>query len=228
MRSHLQRERIYSAPSLVEVIKQLLIYRSTGVLTFWRATASRHEQVRITIEQGRPLRVFWGTARQENINESILQWLNTWGEIHFSFLVNDARLQLPSPVSHSQPPSQYPPHAEQPLRRAVVTRPLPTLPPTPGNAHPLRRTTGSVPVPGKERGSSETIVAFLTPGGQHFPAANLPRYERTIFLLINGRRTLADIAQLTNRSPDEVYATLSHLQNLQLIAIEILPTPRKP
>ena len=224
----MQRERLYSAPSLVEVIKQLLIYRSTGVLTFWRATASRQEQVMITIEQGRPLRVFWGATRQENINESILQWLNTWGEIHFSFLATDARLQLPSPASHAQQSSQYPPHAEQLPHRTVVTRPLPTPPPPPRNANSLTRTTDSVPVPGKERGSPETIVAFLTPGGQHFPAANLPRYERTIFLLINGRRTLVDIAQLTNRTPDEVYATLSHLQNMQLITIDTLPTPRVP
>ncbi|HYK84071.1 MAG TPA: hypothetical protein VEV19_01815 [Ktedonobacteraceae bacterium] len=224
----MQRERIYSAPSLVEVIKQLLIYRSTGVLTFWRATASRQEQVMITIEQGRPLRVFWGSTRQENINESILHWLNTWGEIHFSFLASDPRLQLPSPASHVQQPTQQPPRVGQPPRRTAVTRPLSTLPPTPGNTNSLMRTTSSIPVPRNGRGHPETIVAFLTPGGQQFPAANLPRYERTIFLLINGRRTLVDIAQLTNRSPNEVYATLSHLQNLQLITIETLPTPHKP
>ena len=210
----MQRERIYSAPSLIEVVKQLLIYRLTGVLTFWPAKASRQEFVRMTVEQGRPLRVFWGATHQENINSSILEWLNNWGEIHFSFLATDARLQLPSPKSH---PFQQTSHSGQPSHRASVTQPLSALPPTSGNSSSPSN-NGSSAFHGPE-----TIVAFLTPHGQRFPAANLPRHERTIFLLINGRRTLVDIAQLTKRTPDEVYATLYYLYNMQLITINTLP-----
>ena len=66
----------------------------------------------------------------------------------------------------------------------------------------------------------ESIIAALTASGKAFPAANLPRYERTIFLLINGRRSLADLSQLTKRSLEDVYATLYRLQSVQLVMIE--------
>ena len=52
------------------------------------------------------------------------------------------------------------------------------------------------------------------------PSANLPRYERIIFLLINGRRTVIDLAQLTKRTVEEVYTTLYRLQGLQLITLK--------
>jgi len=68
------------------------------------------------------------------------------------------------------------------------------------------------------------VVATLTAHGRNFPAANLPRHERTIFLLINGRRTAVDLAQLTKRALDDVYVTLYHLQSMQLVTIHTLPT----
>lgn len=65
----------------------------------------------------------------------------------------------------------------------------------------------------------ETCVAVPTAYGRSYPAASLPRHDRTIFLLINGRRTLADLAKLTRRSVEDVFATLARLEQLQLITI---------
>ena len=217
----MQRERIYSAPSLVDVVKQLLIYRPTGVLTIWRAAVSRQDEVRITVEQGRPIRVFWGASYIEDINESVLKRFNSWGEIQFSFQTIETRLQLPSPTQHTrqteQPLSPTLPNNFRPQdfpRRAAVTRPLPTLSPqrssfsNHGSFNPA---------------NAETVVATFTANGRDFPAANLPRHERTIFLLINGRRTAVDLAQLTKRALDDVYVTLYHLQSMQLVTINTLP-----
>jgi len=73
---------------------------------------------------------------------------------------------------------------------------------------------------------SEKTIATLTTFGQTYAAANLPRYDRTIFLLINGRRTVSDLSQLIRRSPEEIYTTLQRLQNQQLITFETLaPQP---
>ena len=131
MRLQLQSERIYSAPSLIDVVKQLLIYRPTGVLTIWRAEVPRQNEVRITVDQGRPMRVFWGASYIEDINESMLKWFNNWGEIHFSFQTTETRLQLPSPTHHTQQPrlsgtSLNNTRPQDSQRRAPVTRPLPT------------------------------------------------------------------------------------------------------
>ena len=66
----------------------------------------------------------------------------------------------------------------------------------------------------------EKVIPLLTLTGKDYPSANLPRYERIIFLLINGRRTVIDLAQLTKRTVEEVYTTLYRLQGLQLITLE--------
>ena len=174
--------RIYAAPSLSVIIDQLSVYNSTGVLTIWRAVDTRQEVIRITIELGRPLYIYRGSY-WENATEPFLAWINTWGEIHFSFQPTEARLQLPTPSpsanGHSSPQSV-----------------------------------------------SEKTIATLTTFGRTYAAANLPRYDRTIFLLINGRRTVSDLSQLIRRSPEEIYTTLQRLQNQQLITFETLaPQP---
>ena len=185
----MQNERIFSAPSLAEVIKQLLIYRPTGVLTIWRAGGLRQEDVRISIEQGHLLRVFWGSYT-ENANETVLGWINSWGPLHFSFLSTESHLQLPAP---GQTGRQEQPPVPQPLVKQV---------------------------PPLQRPALATVIVSHTRYGKDYPPSYLPRYDRTIFLLINGQRTVVDLSQLTKRSLEEVYNTLHRLQNLQLITVE--------
>jgi hypothetical protein len=61
------------------------------------------------------------------------------------------------------------------------------------------------------------MIPLLTENAQNFPLINLTRYDRTIFLLINNRRTIGDLIQLTRRSLAEVYASLNRLRDMQLI-----------
>ena len=199
----MQNERIFFAPSLAEVIKQLLIYRPTGVLSIWLAGSLRQEDVRISIEQGQLLHVFWGSSK-ENANETILGWINSWGPIHFSFQTTDSHLQLPAP---GQPTRQEQPPL--PHRKPAVTQPQ--------SAATRPHDNSSISF------SHETVIVFHTDHGRNYPPSNLPRYDRTIFLLINGRRSVADLSHLTKRSLEEVYITLHRLKNLQLITVEAWP-----
>jgi len=251
----LQNERIFFASSLVEVIKQLLIYRPTGVLTIWRASGSGQEDARISIEQGRLLHVFWGSY-SENANETILGWINSWGPIHFSFLATGSHLQLPAPGQTARQEqsllSQSSVKRTSPRQRPAVTQPLQALPtatrpfdnssantgirqgkPPLGN----ERQAQGLPEPHQqeERSSDvargdpstalahETVIISHTSYGRDYPPSYLPRHDRTIFLLINGRRSVIDLSHLTKRSLEEVYKTLYRLQNLQLITVEALP-----
>ena len=244
----MQNERIFSAPSLAEVIKQLLIYRPTGVLTIWRAGGLRQEDTRITIEQGRLLHVFWGSY-MENANETVLGWINSWGAIHFSFLSTESHLQLPAPAQTARQEQSFM-QSVPPRRRPAVTQPLQPLstmtrPPDYSSIRaanqqgkPLFDTEGQG-LAGlcrqEERSydvtngdpliarAHETVIVSPTKYGRDYPASHLPRYDRTIFLLANGRRTVVDLSQLTKRSLEEVYNTLYRLQDLQLITIEGQP-----
>jgi hypothetical protein len=226
-----QNNRIYSAPSLSEVIKQMVQYRATGVLTIWRATAAGQEDIRIRviIDQGHPIYVYRGSQR-ESATESILAWVNSWGEIQFSFQSAEDRLRLPPPQlapqgdqanssgaqtkspsqAENQPGKPFPPSAGR-------TRELPILPDM------LRQAELRPPAPTSSRSQNtalENIIATLTTYGREYAATNLPRYDRMIFLLINGRRTVSDLSQLTKRPQEEVFASLQRLRNLQLITIE--------
>lgn len=198
----MQNIRIYAAPSLSVVIDQLSVYRFTGVLTIWRATGARQDDTRIMIELGRPLHVYGGSY-WEIATEPVLAWLNTWGEIHFSFQPTEARLQLPPPSPSTQ--EQSLPY--DPLRQGEQ------------NNHSANGHSSPEPV-------SEKAIASLTTFGRTYAPANLPRYDRTVFLLINGRRTVSDLSQLIRRSPEEIYTSLQRLQDLQLITFETLaPQP---
>ena len=249
----MQNIRIYAAPSLSEVINHLLLHRFTGMLTIWPVVGIPQEDTIITIDLGRPIVVCRGSHR-ENATESILAWLNSWGEIHFIFQPSEARLRLPSPrptprvdqtnSSHIPTPfalpQQQPLSTTQPLsannwsaystpyytnNQQAETSPVPptrqtrelTFPPD----LPPHEVNWQLPSSSKTQAiAPESAIAFLTDYGREYTAVNLPRYDRTIFLLINGKRTLSDLSQLTKRPQEEVFATLQRLENLQLIDLE--------
>ncbi|MBX5451353.1 hypothetical protein [Thermogemmatispora sp.] len=263
---------VFSAPSLAEVLKQLRIYRPSGLLTVQRARGAPPEEVYITVERGQPTLVVWNRQQQE-ASEAVLAWLNSWGEIRFTFQSAEPLLQLPSP---GQPELQEgAPAGEGPRRPtwpplSLQSGPLPavggrgsgrqTIPlqsqpggPThpPGQARgqgsqqgPIQASSQGRPQNGRltpRFGDSlvlpavkpvqplgplppETVVPSLTARGKEYAATAVPRYDRIVFLLINGRRTLGDLAQLTRRTPAEVYASLQRLQEQGLIQLTLPPT----
>lgn len=178
-----------------------MLHRPSGLLTLWRAEDSPQDAIQIIIENGRPTHAHRGLY-EEYISTSTLLWLNSWRNIYFVFQMKRAILQLPAPDNHLP----------------TVTRPLPAislpLPTQPQHSEDAPQTSVS-PMP-----FISHIVPFITPEGRNFPLTALPRYDRTIFLLINGRRTIADLAQLIKRSPAEIYASLTRLQKQQLIVME--------
>ena len=236
---------IYFAPSLSEVIRHLMIYQLTGVLTIRRAAGSRREEASLAVVQGRPVRVRWGTY-EDNANESVLRWMNGWGEVHFMFHVKETQRQLPPP-RQEQSRFQSPQHPSQISSPSSITRPLPAVQMTgPGTsvirtqvrdesrqAQRIYGDTGPYAIPSQgtvkqssdglqgvremPRTAPEMNIPLLTENARSYPLENLTRYDRTIFLLINDRRTIADLIQLTRRSLPEVYASLYRLRELQLI-----------
>ncbi|WP_052888632.1 hypothetical protein [Thermogemmatispora carboxidivorans] len=217
----------------------------------------------ITVERGQPTLVVWNRQQQE-ASEAVLAWLNSWGEIRFTFQSAEPLLQLPAP-GQSEP--QEGPTTESARRPtwpplSLQSGPLPavggrnggrqtislqgqhgstaspssqTRPQSPAQARPqngrltprfgdslvlpaVKPTQPSGPLP------PETVVPSLTALGKEYAATAVPRYDRIVFLLINGRRTLGDLAQLTRRTSAEVYASLQRLQEQGLIQLTLPPT----
>jgi hypothetical protein len=230
----MQGARIYSALSLAEVIKQLMIYRASGMLTIRPAGGVHREQAHITIEHGYPVRIRWGMY-EDDARESTLGMLNAWGEIHFMFQLSARLLQLPPPL---QLPRQeqsrllnHPAKLTQSRPNISESQPLPPIPkPTDkilaGSQHMRagktpKQAKGTFPL---RHGNlhaiaPETVIPSLTPNAREFPVTELPRHDGTIFLLIDGHRTAADLISLTKRSLADIYNTLYNLRDQQLITI---------
>jgi len=236
----MQGARIYSAPSLAEVIRHLSLYRASGMLSIRPAKGMYREQVDITIEYGHPVRIRRGMY-EEVANEAILRQLNTWGEIHFMFQSRARLLSLPSPT-RPLPQAQFQSSSQsikpsQSYANFSESQPLPSISvPTgkfPAVSQGMR--TGKMPASGNgtshsHRGNgnfravaAETIIPWLTLDAQQYPITNLSHHDRTIFLLINGQRTVADLMALTNRSRADVYNTLYGLRDERLIVMQQVP-----
>lgn len=201
LRCFLRNDQIFSARSFSDIIKELTLHRPSGLLTLWRAEDSPRDAIQIIIENGRPTHARQGMY-EEHISTSTLLWLNNWRNVYFTFQLKRAMLQLPAPDN------QLPP----------VTRPLPTITNSmPAQPHHNGNDTHATLSP---TSSTFQIVPAITPEGRNVPLTSLPRYDRTIFLLINGRRTITDLSQLTKRSLSEIYASLSRLQRQRLITLD--------
>lgn len=239
----MQNTPIYSAPSLAEVLKHLMAYRLTGILTLKRAAADDpQESVHISIEQGQAKYVQWGFY-EEDANVSILTLLNTWGQIHFTFQIRELPLRIPAKSSQALHPHS-PEQRARPDPLSPITRPLAKASATTSSlaAIPHRPASKSAsqtaPLKKNEissRGAAtearfqqhllpgvapEVLIPLHTPGARNYPIHSLARYDRTIFLLINGQRTVSDLAHLTKRSLEQVYTSLYRLRDQRLITVQ--------
>jgi hypothetical protein len=55
--------------------------------------------------------------------------------------------------------------------------------------------------------------------GDQFDQLPLDRRERMALMLVDGKRTIADLARLTRRQEQEFYSVLAHLEALGLVMI---------
>jgi hypothetical protein len=63
------------------------------------------------------------------------------------------------------------------------------------------------------------IIPRRTPMGDQFDQLPLDRRERMALMLVDGKRTIADLARLTRRQEQEFYSVLAHLEALGLVMI---------
>jgi hypothetical protein len=247
----LQNNHVYSAASLIDVLNLLKQYRLSGILTIRRVSDPFREEVRISVENGQPVQIQRGSRREEQATPTVLSRLYNQGMIYFTFQAIEPTLRLPAPQTPPSPNGSAPEASRvTPDFSPTVTRPLPRvspemvrdqagfyntqhsgeatmLPGTPTPGMPATKHSPAEysstllfdePIP---RLALEMAIASLTPTGRNYPIAQIPRYDRTIYLLIDGRRTIANLAHLTNRSVEEVCNSLYRLKQQELIVIRL-------
>ena len=207
------------AATLKDILELVGARRQTGMLSIERLYESRYEEGEVYIQGGR---VVYAKVGQLVGQEAFIQLLQ-WRQIYFAFLPDAGR-----------------PTANISASAGVIgtsTAPFPVSTLTPlrfqagsGNTPLRERKTGDLESPPwpaqmapKAAETSTPGLEWLTPhkvgGERDVMALPLTRPQRSIYLLIDGRRTVADLSRCTRKSMHEIERLLAELQEHGLISI---------
>lgn len=223
-----------AAESLGDVLELIRLRRQSGLLSVERMQGGHFEEGEIYFQHGQPT---YASTGQMNGQEALV-WLLSWHPVYFTFssggpgfaanipaanisnevLVNSANKVLASQVSARRPSSNTN-LAMNANRMPPNTSPV--NPPVPFNEGAARDLSYSPNPPNSP--ASTPGLEWLVPQklGNDRDVLSLPltRPQRSIYLLIDGHRSVADLARCTRKSFQEVERLLSELQERGLISI---------
>ncbi len=198
-----------TADSLLPVLEFFRARQQTGLLSVERLRNGQLEEGEIYLRAGRPVYA----AAGQLAGQDALNLLLTWSPIRFAFFAD-----APYPMRSDS--SSLPAARLTPLLPGVVRGESdPQLPLAPEKVNDDAAgyigisTYGSSYKPGLEwlvprRLSNDLSVLSL-----------LSRRQRSVYLLVDGRRTVADLARCTKKSVQEIERILIELQEQGLVAI---------
>jgi hypothetical protein len=217
-------QRYTETDQLSDVIDAIQLGRKSGTLMVVRGMGGQQEQGAIVFVNGQPIQA---TAGPRTPMEA-LQWLSTWNTCLFVFIAGTNALPPPitGPVQHS--PMTTPIHPQNPLlppprnnegsqqnRSSMSTNPgMPA------------QTGGMMPPP--QRGPGRAYSPLLATPYRRWPVnealhameqRGFSRNHRRIFLLLDGQRTVKDLAMLMGRNPEEIYLLLDQLEKAGFIQL---------
>lgn len=200
---NMQPQRGTTTEHLADIIEIIRIGNKNGTLVVERGEGKTREEGAIIFTNGQPVEA---KVNQQS-GSAAFNYLSTWQRCHFSFvssaITRNSSLQITqfspsiqssSVNSGSAPGTNY----AQPKQ---VTRQLNEFYES-GN-----RAKSSLP---KRLPRGEEAL-------QHLENAQLPRIHRRLLLLIDGRRSVGELARLMTRDMDEVYKLLDDLEHAGLI-----------
>ena len=168
--------------------------RQSGLLSVERYENGRFEEGEIRFQKGQPV----DAHIQNRVGQEALSQLLTWRQVYFLFIpeASNATPNMPAPISPIIPQSGTP--------RSQAPR----LPPPNANRPPQ---SSPSPQPAGDTSSYEQRPQKRV-SEQNVMSLSLTRPQRSLYLLVDGRRTVADLARFTNKEVQEVYRLLSELQ----------------
>ncbi len=198
----MMKGREHSAERLSDIVSLIRARRQTGLLSVERFENGQFEEGEIYFENGQPV-----LARRGNLpHAQALSRLLGWGKIYFSFTKNVA-----APVGDATQAEaanfQWSPVREQSSLRNNRLASSGPLSPSPGTPDPLLSRRNDY-----HSGDITTVVPRRLVFEQNVLSLPLTRTQRSMYLLIDGHRTLADIARCTQKNVQEIYKIVQELQ----------------
>jgi hypothetical protein len=186
------QQRETATDRLADVINVIRLGRRTGMLTVERGQGTTFEEGSILFANGQIVQANVGILS----GQEALAWLSAWGNCMFAFIEQPTN-SFPALTSPSYTPSSNTPHArfgEQTRNNSPTTESLAKF-----VSGPPRRTK-----------SIEEGLALLEQRG-------FSRTYRRLLLLIDGRRSIAELGRLVGHSEEEVARQLDELERAGFI-----------
>lgn len=202
------------AETLTEVLELARVRRQTGLLSVERLHEGRYEEGEVYIQFGQPVYAQTGSLS----GQEALTKLLSWRQISFAFLPDAVRV-----TANSSSATRMNGNGASPTVRTITS---PGLPAMGGNSFSQTGAPESGPLPAQvvpQTASTTPGLEWIVPrkAGRDRDVMELPltRPQRSIYLLIDGRRTVADLARCTRKSMQEVERLLSELRERGLITV---------
>jgi hypothetical protein len=191
--------RVMTTNQLSTVITALQLGRKTGLLTIERGEGATFEEGIITFRQGQAVQARIGPY----VGSNVAAMLTSWQACRFLF--------VPLSADDSKQTTSLLPPAQ--AETGAVTEHTHTLShdnsQTPGTAEDEMNYCPSMVL---HHASLDAVLHLLDRKG-------FSRLHRRLFLLIDGQRSVKDLAALIGRTPDETRSLLSSLWQADLIQL---------
>ena len=223
-----------TAESLADVIELVRMRRQSGLLSVERMQASRFEEGEIYLQAGQPTYAHTGHLLGQ---EALLRMLS-WRQVYFTFLADQPRppVNIPSVLSANDnmpiaanssrnSPGPNPSLLNTNRNIPAVSPTSPRLPQVNLNGIPAGGSGRDPRYAGNTFDSNASIpgVEWLAPrkldNDRHVLSLPLTRPQRSIYMLVDGHRTIADLSRCIRKSVPEVERLLTELQERGLISI---------
>lgn len=187
------------AEKLSDVIDLLCARRYSGLLSVERFAGRRFEEGEIYFEHGRPV---YARYNQKAGKEAFVR-LEVWRQVYFAFDKN-----APGPISRDIPlPSLS--SVSEPRR---LSQPLPS-----GELH--WDTLSRQPAVSQYLSNAEQLIPHRSQVKLDVLSLPLTRAQRAVYLLVDGKRTVVDLARCSGKSVQIVMQLLNELLELELILL---------
>jgi hypothetical protein len=209
------KKRENPAERVSDLLELLFVRRHSGLLSIERFEGGRFEEGEIHLEHGRPT---YARCGKQSGREAISYMMN-WHNVYFSFDRDSPVPEVASPSSRV--PAVFSP--EQHLSPALFSPEQKRV--------PFSSESGKLAVPAAETGRRSIWQPTLPLSGLerlvpqrlqvNRPVLSLPlsRSQRLVYLLIDSRRTISDLARCTGRNILEIRQVLGELQDQGLITL---------
>jgi len=225
-----------AAESLGDVLELIRTRRQSGLLSVERFQNSRFEEGEIYFQSGQPTHAHTGQMS----GQEALVWLLSWHRVYFTFFTDEPRpsANIPSGIIAKESvavASDLPTSPSRSLPRNSTTNEnipafpsispqastnmLPDRESTPEYMYPLSNLSGNAGAAGTGTPGLEWLIPQKLGKERNVLSLPLTRPQRSIYLLVDGRRTISDLSRCTRKSLPEIERLLSELQERGLITI---------